>query len=442
MKIGENSIDFDKFNFSVPRYTSYPVITDWKGQTTNQWFDSLNNGYELKIDLYLHIPFCRELCYYCGCFRKITKNNDLADQYITNLKREWDLYSKKFPQIKINSIHLGGGTPSFLTPEQLKTLLSYFETFKSHKFSGNIELDPRTVNSDHIKMLSEYGFRNASLGIQDFNKNVQKAINRFQDYELVENLVQDLRANQFKEINFDLIWGLPKQSVKTIDETLEKVMKLSPERISFFSYAHLPDKIKNQRLIKDEDLLKGNEKLELFFYAQKTLLENDYHVIGMDHYAKKGSELDKALRSKSLHRNFMGYVAQKSDDLIGLGVSSISQNGQGFMQNTKDFKEYEARLLNGELPVVKGHVLSASEAFRAGIIQRLFCHFEISKNDISELNNNEEIQTKLAEFLDFGLLEENQNTYNLTYKGKFLIRIIASVFDQYRQLDEGFSKAI
>lgn len=442
MKIGENSIDFDKFNFSVPRYTSYPVITDWKGQTTNQWFYSLNNGYELKIDLYLHIPFCRELCYYCGCFRKITKNNDLADQYITNLKREWDLYSRKFPQIKINSIHLGGGTPSFLTPEQLKLLLNYFESYKSHKFTGNIELDPRTVNLEHIKILRDYGFRNASLGIQDFNKDVQKAINRFQDYELVEKLVNNLRANDFKEINLDLIWGLPKQSVKTIDETLEKVMKLNPERISFFSYAHLPEKIKNQRLIKDEDLLQGNEKLELFFNAQKTLLENDYHVIGMDHYAKKNSELDLALKSKNLHRNFMGYVAQKSDALIGLGVSSISQNGSGFMQNTKDFKEYETSLLNEKLPVVKGHTLNASEAFRAGVIQKIFCHFEISKVDILELENSEEIQNKLDEFLEFGLLEEDQKNYTLTYKGKFLIRIIASVFDQYRKMEQGFSKAI
>jgi oxygen-independent coproporphyrinogen-3 oxidase len=442
MKIGEKTLDFDRFNYSVPRYTSYPVITDWQGQSVNQWFDSLNNGYELKVDIYLHIPFCKELCYYCGCFRKITKNQTIADNYIQYLIKEWKIYLENFPQIKINSIHLGGGTPSFLTPQQLSKLLDVFSPYRSCHFVGNIELDPRTVNLDHIKILKNHGFENASLGIQDFNKDVQKAINRFQDYQLVEELVHNLRGNGFKEINFDLIWGLPKQSVATIDETLEKVIKLSPERISFFSYAHLPEKIKNQRLIKDEDLLQGNEKLELFFNAQKTLLENNFNIIGMDHYAKKNSELDIALKNKSLHRNFMGYVAQKSDALIGLGVSSISQNSKGFVQNTKDFKEYEAFLDRQQLPILKGHTLSSSEAYRSEIIQKIFCHFEIEKHDLAELDNRNDIEQKISEFLNFGLLEENEKTYTLTYKGKFLIRVIASVFDQYRDMNQGFSKAI
>jgi oxygen-independent coproporphyrinogen-3 oxidase len=442
MKIEPNSLNLNKFNISVPRYTSYPVITDWKGQDEDKWLESLDNAYDLSVDLYIHIPFCKELCYYCGCFRKVTKNTSLADNYIDYLYLEWTLYTNRFPNIKINSMHLGGGTPSFLTSEQLERLLGIFEKHKGLHFDGNIELDPRTVSLEHIKTLRKYGFETASLGIQDFDKDVQAAINRHQDFEMVKQLVAELREQGFKELNFDLIWGLPKQSVDTIAKTLEYVLELKPERISFFSYAHLPEKIKNQRLIKDEDLLQGNEKLDLFFSAQKTLLENDYQIIGMDHYALKGSALDKAVKSKSLHRNFMGYIPHKSDALIGLGVSSISQNSAGFVQNTKDFKEYEEIIDNGELPIVKGHHLTSSEAYRSEIIQKIFCHFEIEKEAMKELSNYSDIINQLAIFVDEGLLNEEDLTYQLTYKGKFLIRVVASVFDQYRDQNGGFSKAI
>jgi len=434
--------DFEKYNISVPRYTSYPVITDWAGFKPLDWIYSLINGYTLEIDLYIHIPFCEKLCYYCGCFRTITKNKDRADKYIDKLKKEWEIYTKLFPHIKIKSLHLGGGTPSFLTPNQMHRLLSILTPYKSKDFSGNIELDPRTAKDEHIKILSEYGFRSASLGIQDFDLEVQEAINRIQSFELVSALVEKLRANMFNEINFDLIWGLPKQTKKTVTESFKKVLKLRPQRISYYSYAHLPDRIKNQRLIKEQDILMGKEKGELFSIAKNILLDDDYIAIGMDHYALKGSELACAYENKKLHRNFMGYVSHKSDALIGLGVSAISQSSSGYVQNTKDLKDYEEILNKGQLPLVKGHQLNNEEAFRATIIQEIFCHGIISKVDISQLTNKLDVSKQLDQYVKDGFMDESQKAYIVNELGFQFIRVIASVFDQYRTKTYQFSKAI
>lgn len=430
-------------NISVPRYTSYPVITDWKGQDEPTWINSLKSDYTLGTDVYIHIPFCKELCYYCGCFRKVTKNQDLATEYVHYLKKEWSLYLDKLPHlIRVNSIHLGGGTPSFLSAENLENLLEIFNPFRTGKFNGSIELDPRTVSEDQIKVLKSFGFKKASLGIQDFDMVVQDAINRKQSFDLVKEKVSLLRENGFEEINFDLIWGLPYQTAATINKTFEKVVQLKPERISFFSYAHLPDKIKNQRLIEEDKILQGNAKLELFQTAQLLLQEHNYIAIGMDHYALKGTKLHQAYLDHNLYRNFMGYVEQKSDILLGLGVSSISKNAKGFIQNKKDFKSYYSDLDQKVFPIDRGHSLTNEEAFRADIIQKLFCQFQIVKEDLKDLANFFEIEKKLKSFVSDKLLIENENSYQVTDDGKKYIRVIASTFDQYRADQTGFSKAI
>lgn len=433
----------EKLNKNVPRYTSYPVITDWKGQDENTWLNSLKSTYALGVDIYIHIPFCEKLCYYCGCFRTVTKNKEKSREYVHYLKKEWSLYLSKLPHlIKVNSIHFGGGTPSFLTPEQLIDLLKVFDNYKAPKFYGSIELDPRTVNEDHLIVLREFGFKKASLGIQDFDPSVQKAINREQSYELVKEKVDLIRKYGFDEVNFDLIWGLPKQSVKSVQDTFEKVNTLKPDRISFFSYAHLPERIKNQRLIKDSDILQGEAKLALFNSAQTYLVKNDYIPIGMDHYAKRGSKLHLAYENKTLYRNFMGYVENKSDILLGLGVSSISKNAKGFIQNIKSIKNYYEYIDAEHFPIEKGHSLSTEEAFRAEIIQILFCKFMVLKTDIMDLKNGEEIAKSLKEYQKIGLIEETDKSFKVNEEGKKYIRVIASLFDQYRTDEGAFSKAI
>lgn len=430
-------------NISVPRYTSYPVITDWKGQNESSWIDSLKSDYTLSSDIYIHIPFCKELCYYCGCFRKVTKNQDLATEYVHYLKKEWSLYIEKLPHlIRANSIHLGGGTPSFLSAQNLKELLEIFTPYKTNKFHGSIELDPRTVSEDQVKVLKDYGFTKASLGVQDFDPIVQDAINRKQSFELVKEKIELLRNYGFKEINLDLIWGLPYQTPHTIKKSFEKVLELKPERISFFSYAHLPEKIKNQKLIDGDKILQGKAKFDLFQTAQDILNDHNYKPIGMDHYALKGSKLHKAFESQSLHRNFMGYVEEKSDILIGLGVSSISQNAKGYIQNKKEFKSYYTDLDNHSMPIDRGHVLTGEEAFRADLIQKLFCQFQIDNSDLKDLSNAKEIILRLNELVDDGLLINKESKLHLTSEGKKYIRVIASVFDQYRENTKGFSKAI
>ncbi|MEX1098819.1 MAG: oxygen-independent coproporphyrinogen III oxidase, partial [Bacteriovoracaceae bacterium] len=332
---------FEKYNQQAPRYTSYPAMPYWKNNMDERdWFSCLEKGLELdpRADMYIHVPFCAKLCWYCGCNRVITKNQSEGDRYLDGLLKELEIYTETFPHLKIRSLHLGGGTPNFLTPKQMRRMLDPFTSFLSDDFEGAIEVDPRTCTIEQFQLLADFGFTRISFGVQDFDPEVQKAINRIQDFEMVEKVCAEARAAGFKHVNFDLIWGLPKQSPQTIARTVGLSDKLAPEQISFYSYAHLPSRFKHQNLIKASDILEGEDKRKLYDTGKELFEKAGYSEIGMDHYAKKGSVLDLASRQRKLTRNFMGYTDEKAQNLIGLGASAISSNSYGYVQNEKDLE--------------------------------------------------------------------------------------------------------
>jgi oxygen-independent coproporphyrinogen-3 oxidase len=275
----------EKYNRPGPRYTSYPPVPFWHNiPSEKEWITHLKDNYQedVGVDLYVHVPFCESLCYYCGCNRTITKNHDVEDYYLAALLKEWEIYKEKLGfSLKINSLHFGGGTPTFLSPSNLEKLITTLIQNKSNTFIGSIEIDPRTCNDGHIEVLSRLDIKRVSLGIQDFDPNVQKAINRDQSPAMVELLVEKLRLSNFASINFDLIYGLPKQSLDSISKTIEIVAKLKPDLIAFYSYAHLPERIKNQRLIVESDLPSPEKKKELYELGKKLLIENGYVDVGM-----------------------------------------------------------------------------------------------------------------------------------------------------------------
>ena len=351
-----------KYNRAGPRYTSYPPVPFWNNAPDEiQWLEHIKKAYheDTGIDLYVHVPFCESLCYYCGCNRTITKNHEVEDHYLSTLLKEWSIYKEKLGiNPKINSLHFGGGTPTFLSPKNLESLITNLLQNKSKSFIGSIEIDPRTCKEEHIKVLARNEIKRVSLGIQDFDILVQKAINRNQSPAMVEDLLIKLRANGLTSINFDLIYGLPKQSSNSISNTIKIVSKMKPDLIAFYSYAHLPEKIKNQRLIAENDLPSPELKRELYELGKKLLIENGYVDVGMDHFALPSSFLYQAMVNKKLHRNFMGFVDKKSPILIGLGPSSISDTSFSFIQNAKDLKTYDNKVNAGKIPFEIGHTLN------------------------------------------------------------------------------------
>lgn len=424
-----------KYNRPGPRYTSYPPVPFWNNTPTEaDWITHIQKNYqeELGIDLYVHVPFCESLCYYCGCNRTITKNHNVEDSYLAALLKEWSIYKEKLGFIpKVNSLHFGGGTPTFLSPENLKKLIINLLQNKSESFIGSIEIDPRTCRDEHLEVLSLLNINRISLGIQDFDPLVQKAINRDQSPAMVAELVDKLRARKFDSINFDLIYGLPNQSLDSISETIKIVSKLRPDLIAFYSYAHLPDKIKNQRLIKDSELPTPDLKRELYDSGKKQLIENGYIDVGMDHFALPTSYLYKAMISKKLHRNFMGYVDKKSSILIGLGSTSISDSSLSFVQNIKDVKAYEQKTSLGVLPIEIGHTHNDDDLLIQEIILQLMCHDEINLNVTKKLPHWENIQDELRSFEEDGILEIKDDQIRITKIGKGFVRNVAMSFDYY-----------
>ncbi len=406
-------------------------MLNWIGHV-QQSFAASNDA--KGISLYIHLPFCESLCTYCGCNTRITVNHKVEEPYILNVLKEWDIYRKIFkdtPQIR--EIHLGGGTPTFFSPANLKMLLEGILEHSILKDSASLSFEAHPANTtvEHLTSLYDLGFRRLSLGIQDFNPEVQHIINRIQTYEQVESVCNNARAIGYDSINFDLIYGLPLQTVESIRSTIIKAIELKPERIAFYGYAHVPWIKPGQRKYSDNDIPDAELRLKLYAQGKELLEDAGYSEIGMDHFALENDELLVAHQNGSLHRNFMGYTPFATDLLIGLGVSSISESGSAFSQNVKTVENYNDIISKGTLPLFKGHVLSNRDLEMRKIILDLMCRFQ---SDIPKsLYNRETIEHRLGEMISDGMLSLIENHISVSEKGKSFIRNICMRLDPYME---------
>ena len=431
----------NKYNVAGPRYTSYPTVPYWDNTTFSlqAWKQSLKQSFdesnELEgISLYLHLPFCESLCTFCGCHKHITKRHEVEEPYIKALLKEWDLYRKVLGyKPKIKELHLGGGTPTFFSPDNLNRLLTGIikvsEVARDYEFS--FEGHPNNTTREHLQVLFELGFRRVSFGVQDYNLKVQKAINRIQPFENVKRVTEMAREIGYTSIGHDIIFGLPFQTEIDVIETINKTQSLMPDRIAFYSYAHVPwIKGNGQRGFNDADLPSGASKRQQYETGKDLLEKVGYVEIGMDHFALKSDSLYKAMEQESLHRNFMGYTTSKTKTMIGLGVSSISDSWYGFAQNTKSFEEYYKLVDEGILPVYRGHILNTEDLIIRRHILNLMCHFKTSWLDTKMMFSQlPEVLIKLKEFELDGLLEFERKQVTVTEKGKPFIRNICMAFD-------------
>ncbi|MEL4308991.1 oxygen-independent coproporphyrinogen III oxidase [Joostella sp. CR20] len=430
-----------KYNVPGPRYTSYPTVPFWDESTfsVEKWETSLqqsfaeNNG---ALSLYIHLPYCESLCTFCGCHKRITKRHEVEKPYIETLLKEWKLYLYLFetPPI-IKEIHLGGGTPTFFSPESLKLLMDGIFEFadRAEDYEFSFEGHPNNTTKEHLQVLYDLGFRRVSYGVQDYNIDIQKAINRVQPFENVQRATLDAREIGYTSVSHDLIFGLPFQKPEHVVDTINKTLLLMPERIAFYSYAHVPwIKGNGQRGFDDKDIPKGDEKRVLYEMGKKLFEELGYVEIGMDHFAIPEDSLTVAMDSKKLHRNFMGYTTQKTDLMIGLGASSISDSWYAFAQNEKNIETYVQKVNSGEIPVVKGHVLDKEDLIIRKHILNLMCNMETSWEDSSKVFTAlPNVITSLYEFENDGLITITHDTLSVTEKGRTFIRNICMAFDMY-----------
>lgn len=443
-----------KYNQPVPRYTSYPTVPLWDGKLNAvEWEDLVKNAFQLKAEkegltLYIHLPFCESLCTYCGCTKRITKNHSVEDPYLEAIFREWTHYLGLFGAIpKIAGIHLGGGTPTFFSPQNLELLLSKIiksaEVLPDHEFS--FEGHPNNTTFEHLQVLSQLGFDRVSYGIQDFDLKVQKAIHRIQPFEKVKEATENARLLGYTSVNFDLIYGLPHQTIETLSQTFNCVAELNPDRIAFYSYAHLPSAFPAQKSF-ESFLPNVQQKRALYEFGKETLLEMGYEEIGMDHFALPKDPLCQAKKSGNLHRNFMGYTTSPSEILIGLGASSISDIGLGFAQNDKNIESYEQTLKENKLPIMKGHVQTCEDHTTRMLIMDLICRGESDvPYNIWEKLPYESLKT-LFDMEDEGLIVREGMTISVTGDGMAIVRNICAQFDLRMIASQGqkaiFSKSI
>lgn len=423
----------NKYNQSAPRYTSYPPVPFWQGPPSEEvWLGHIKTQYTNKgVDLYVHVPFCEKLCYYCGCNRTITKNHSVEEVFISLILKEWNIYKEKlgFTPI-VNTLHFGGGTPTFLSPENLDTLIEELTTNKSDEFIGSIEIDPRTVLSGHIKVFKKHNISRVSIGIQDFDHEVQVAINRLQSFDLVKNVVDLLRLNGIQSINFDVIYGLPKQTKDSISHTFKLIKLLRPDLIAYYSYAHLPERIKNQKLIREEFLPTGEEKQLLYEIGKEILKSDGYLDVGMDHFGLEDSYLVRAKKENKLHRNFMGYLDAKSNILIGLGPTSISDSGESFVQNEKSYTLYEEKISKGEIPIHIGHIMNEEDKVIQKNILEIMCMDKTLLN-LEKISSCKDVLNEFREMEKDELIHFENNQIEVTQNGKKFVRNIAMVLDYH-----------
>jgi oxygen-independent coproporphyrinogen-3 oxidase len=429
-----------KYNVSGPRYTSYPTALEFHDQFGDkELVDAIQESNNKELSLYVHIPFCHSLCYYCGCNKIITRHPEKADEYLTYLEKEITSRSQFFKEHQVKQLHFGGGTPSFLTDQQLTRVV---EQLKSQfnfadQVEMSIEIDPREIGLDMVDHLYSLGFNRLSLGVQDIDPKVQQAINRVQSTEFIEQFMQRARQVGFKSINLDLIYGLPHQTVESFSRTLEKMKELEPDRISLFSYAHLPSRFAAQRKLRDEWLPGVEEKFALMKHSIETLCSYGYDFIGMDHFAKPDDELAIAQRNGVLHRNFQGYTTKGSCDLLGLGVSSISAIGNSYSQNKKELKEYYQAVTAQSHAVDKGLLMTEDDLIRGEVIRELMCNLTLDKQAINQQFNIDfdkyfaDDLASLKTFEDDDLLVNDANRITVAQRGRLLIRNICMSFDAY-----------
>ncbi len=430
-----------KYNVPGPRYTSYPTVPFWDetGIQHEDWIKTLQQAFNESnqkegISLYIHLPFCEKLCTFCGCNKRITKNHEVEEPYISLLLKEWKLYvSLLNEKPRITEIHLGGGTPTFFSPKNLQTLIDGIFTLadKSPEFEFSFEGHPNNTTEAHLQALYDVGFRRVSFGVQDYDEKVQLTINRLQPFENVERVTRLARKMGYYSVGHDLVFGLPFQTVQNIEHTIEKTRLLKPDRIAFYSYAHVPwIKGVGQRGFADSDLPKDEEKRALYEKGRELLEEAGYKEIGMDHFALEKDSMYLSMKNKKLHRNFMGYTASKTQVMIGLGVSSISDSWYAFAQNAKTLEEYTSLLDKNTLPVFRGHLLTSEDLIIRKHILNLMCHFETNwANQEMQFPELAMCLEKLKEMEEDGLLSINDTSIQVTEKGKPFVRNICMAFD-------------
>ncbi|WP_104505433.1 oxygen-independent coproporphyrinogen III oxidase [Acinetobacter indicus] len=430
-----------KYNVPGPRYTSYPTVPYWEEASFSReaWQQSLQRAFAESnasegISLYIHLPFCESLCTFCGCHKRVTKRHEVEQPYIQAVLKEWDLYCQLLPdRPMIKEIHLGGGTPTFFSVAHLQQLiqgiLAKAIVAPEHEFS--FEGHPNNTTHEHLQALYDLGFRRVSYGVQDYNEKVQKAIHRIQPYEHVQRVTEWARDIGYTSISHDLVFGLPFQNLDDVLNTIQQTTQLNPDRLAFYSYAHVPwIKGNGQRGFKDDDVPKDELKRTLYEEGKKKLLAHGYHEIGMDHFALKSDAMYQAFQQGSLHRNFMGYTASKTQLMIGLGLSSISDSWYSFAQNEKTLEDYYARLEQNEIPVFRGHVLTAEDLMIRRHILNLMCSFQTSWAE-PEMQFPElpEVLKQLEEMQEDGLLTLFEDHLQVTEQGKPFVRNICMAFD-------------
>ncbi len=446
-----------KYNVPAPRYTSYPTVPYWDRDVPqpNRWLDVVKHTFAETnaakgISLYIHLPFCEALCTYCGCNTRITKNHSVEEGYIAAVLSEWQLYLNQFAEKPIiRELHLGGGTPTFFKPENLRKLLegiyegAILHPEKEFSFEGH----PNNTTTEHLQTLYNLGFRRVSYGIQDFDLKVQQTINRIQPFENVKYVTEEARRIGYASVNFDLIYGLPFQTSQSVSETIEKVAELMPERIAFYSYAHVPWVKPGQRSYSEVDLPDNAEKRALYEVGLQRFKALGYADIGMDHFALPQDALYKALQQKELHRNFMGYTTCQTDLLLGLGTSSISDAKYGYMQNQKKVEAYKEAVLNGQLAILKGHFLTEEDLLVKEAILSIACKGELALTDNLQALLPEVSFAALKEMEQEELIHITGNKIEVTARGNAFVRNICMVFDlKLKQASPNkkqvFSKAI
>ncbi len=443
-----------KYDKPGPRYTSYPTAPHFNESFTHQnYLDEIiktNQGQSLPdLSLYFHLPFCDTLCYFCGCNMIVTRNRGRIKRYIDDLKSEIDLITDHISHDrKTTQLHWGGGTPTHLNPDEITDLSSYIQDrfdFSAHVEAG-CEIDPRGLTKEHLSALRNGGFNRISMGVQDFNEKVQQTVNRIQSEALTRQVVDWVRELGFNSINLDLMYGLPFQSAKTFEETVDTIIDLDPDRIALFNFAYVPWMKKHQKVIRPEDLPAPEEKLNIFKMSTQKLTQAGYVFIGMDHFAKPDDELTLALKEKKLYRNFQGYSTHAGADLYAMGITSISQFGRIYAQNIKKETPYHAALDKKILPTAKGYYLNEDDVLRRHVIMKLMCDFELDFASVED-EFNIDFETyfswglnNLKEMMADNLISIENKTLKITQMGRLLIRNIAMNFDGYIERKEDHAR--
>ncbi|MDO6835706.1 oxygen-independent coproporphyrinogen III oxidase [Pseudoalteromonas carrageenovora] len=433
----------NKYNVSGPRYTSYPTALSLsEGYNQQDLLSAIESSSSRSLSLYIHIPFCSQLCYYCGCNKIITRHQSKADVYLDYLAKEIKAQAPLFKHYTVEQLHLGGGTPTFLNTKQMTRLVTLLEQHFdfTHTTERGIEIDPRSLSDNMLVDLRVLGFNRVSFGIQDFNDEVQLAVNRPQQASKVKQLITQARELGFKSINADMIYGLPLQTPQSFKHTIEQLIALNPDRVSVFNYAHLPERFAAQRKIKDADLPSAHDKLTMFKNTLEQMTQAGYQFIGMDHFARPENELATAQNEAKLHRNFQGYTTHGNCDLLGLGVSSISQIGSAILQNQKELKQYyHATETQSGCAISKGMHLNTDDIIRADAIKQLICQFELNTEEFTNKHGIEfnsyfaDALTALIPLIDDAMVTINNNTIKVTPRGNLFIRIICMCFDAHLQ---------